>query len=52
MGEINYDQISQIYDLSRGTNPKTVNELVKFTDINQNSLLLDLGCGTGNYTKV
>ena len=51
MGEINYDQISQIYDLSRGTNPKTINELVKFTYIDQNSILLDLGCGTGNYTN-
>ncbi|MFX0070540.1 MAG: class I SAM-dependent methyltransferase [Candidatus Hermodarchaeota archaeon] len=51
MGEINYDQFSQIYDLSRGANPKTVSDLVKFSYINQNSLLLDLGCGTGNYTN-
>ncbi len=52
MKEIDYDQFSQIYDLSRGTNPKTVNDLVKFTHIDQNSLLLDMGCGTGNYTNV
>ncbi|MFX1313067.1 MAG: class I SAM-dependent methyltransferase, partial [Promethearchaeota archaeon] len=51
MGEINYDQFSQTYDLSRKENTKTVNDLVRFTYIDQNSLLLDLGCGTGNYTN-
>ena len=51
MKEINYDQFSQIYDLSRGVNPKTVNDLVEFTYVDQNSLLLDMGCGTGNYTN-
>jgi SAM-dependent methyltransferase len=51
MREINYDQFSQIYDLSRGANPKTVNDLVKFTCIDQKSFLLDMGCGTGNYTN-
>ncbi|MFX1443634.1 MAG: class I SAM-dependent methyltransferase [Promethearchaeota archaeon] len=51
MREINYDQFSHIYDLSRGINPKTVNDLIKFTYIDQNSLVLDMGCGTGNYTN-
>lgn len=43
MREINYDQLSQIYDLSRGVNPKTVNDLVEFIYVDQNSLLLDMG---------
>jgi SAM-dependent methyltransferase len=50
MKETKYDQFSEIYDLSRGINPKTVKDLVKLTYIDQNSLLLDMGCGTGNYT--
>ncbi|MFX1395142.1 MAG: class I SAM-dependent methyltransferase [Promethearchaeota archaeon] len=50
MREIKYDKFSQIYDLSRGINPKTVEALVKLTHLDSNSLLLDMGCGTGNYT--
>ncbi|MFX1258305.1 MAG: class I SAM-dependent methyltransferase [Promethearchaeota archaeon] len=50
MREIKYDKFSQIYDLSRGINPETVRALVKLTCIDSNSLLLDMGCGTGNYT--
>ncbi len=50
MKEIKYDKFSQIYDLSRGVNTKTVKDLVKLTHINSNSLVLDMGCGTGNYT--
>ncbi|MFW9988551.1 MAG: class I SAM-dependent methyltransferase [Candidatus Odinarchaeota archaeon] len=50
MREIKYDKFSQIYDLSRGINTKTVDALIKLTHINSNSLVLDMGCGTGNYT--
>ncbi|MFX1363720.1 MAG: class I SAM-dependent methyltransferase [Promethearchaeota archaeon] len=50
MREIKYDKLSQIYDLSRGINDKTLDALIKLTYIDSNSLVLDMGCGTGNYT--
>ncbi|MFX1377211.1 MAG: class I SAM-dependent methyltransferase [Promethearchaeota archaeon] len=50
MRKINYDKFSQIYDISRGIHTKTVEALVKLTLIDSNSLILDMGCGTGNYT--
>ncbi|MFX1392145.1 MAG: class I SAM-dependent methyltransferase [Promethearchaeota archaeon] len=50
MREINYDKFSQIYDLSRGINSETLKDLIRLTDINSNSIILDIGCGTGNYT--
>ncbi len=51
MKKINYNKLNQIYDISRKANPETVMDLVNLTHINSNSLLLDMGCGTGNYTS-
>jgi ubiquinone/menaquinone biosynthesis C-methylase UbiE len=50
MRKINYNKLNQIYDISRKANPNTVVDLVRLTQITSNSLLLDMGCGTGNYT--
>ena len=47
---ISYDKISEIYDVSRGANIETVHKLVRLLGVDSSSLLLDLGCGTGNYT--
>jgi ubiquinone/menaquinone biosynthesis C-methylase UbiE len=47
---IGYDNISQIYDVSRAANAETVEKLVRLLHASSDSVLLDLGCGTGNYT--
>ena len=47
---ISYDKISEIYDVGRGANIETVRKLVRLFGVDSSSLLLDLGCGTGNYT--
>ncbi len=47
---ISYDRISRIYDVSRGANAETVSTLAKLLNVNSDSVFLDLGCGTGNYT--
>ena len=47
---VDYDEISKIYDYSRSeAYPETVDTLRKLLNVTQDSLLLDLGCGTGNY---
>ena len=50
MQKMGYDKISQIYDISRAANDETVKILIKLLHVNSDSLLLDMGCGTGNYT--
>ncbi|MFX0166729.1 MAG: class I SAM-dependent methyltransferase [Candidatus Hodarchaeota archaeon] len=47
---ISYEKISQIYDISRASNSETVEKLIKLLHIDQNSIILDMGSGTGNYT--
>ncbi len=47
---IGYDNISPIYDVSRGSNVETIEKLVTLLHADCNSVLLDMGCGTGNYT--
>ena len=47
---ISYDRISRIYDVSRTVNIETVRKLVRLLNVNSDSVFLDLGCGTGNYT--
>ncbi|KPL00947.1 MAG: hypothetical protein AMJ91_02500 [candidate division Zixibacteria bacterium SM23_73_3] len=47
---IGYDNISRIYDVSRAANVETVEKLVRLLHVSSDSVLLDLGCGTGNYT--
>ncbi|WP_455393238.1 class I SAM-dependent methyltransferase [[Eubacterium] cellulosolvens] len=47
---IHYNEISQVYDVSRAANIETVEKIVRLLRIDKNSALLDMGCGTGNYT--
>ena len=47
---VNYDRISKIYDTGRAAHPETVEKLVRLLGIAGNSKILDMGCGTGNYT--
>ena len=47
---ISYDRIRRIYDVSRGANVETVRKLVRLLNAGSDSVSLDLGCGTGNYT--
>ncbi len=47
---ISYEKISQIYDVSRASNNETVEKLIKLLHIDPNSIILDMGSGTGNYT--
>ena len=49
---IGYNNISRIYDLSREANTETVQKLVRLVHVSSDSVLLDLGCGIGNYTAV
>ncbi len=46
---VDYGTISRIYDVSRAANTETVEKLVALLKVNRDSLLLDMGCGTGNY---
>lgn len=45
-----YDRISAVYDTSRQANNETVQKLVKLLHIDSGSVLIDMGCGTANYT--
>ena len=48
-GSIDYDAISRIYDVGRAANIETLEKLVKLLHVDRGSILLDMGCGTGNY---
>jgi len=39
-----------MYDVSRAANIETIEKLVTLLHVDCNSVLLDMGCGTGNYT--
>lgn len=47
---MNYDILSQDYDLTRNINVDTVKQILSKIKIDENSTVLDFGCGTGNYT--
>jgi len=47
---LDYNKLSQIYDSSRVANTETTGKLLRLLDINGDSVVLDMGCGTGNYT--
>jgi len=48
--DTDYDSISAVYDTSRQANNETVQKLVKLLHTDCESILVDIGCGTGNYT--
>jgi ubiquinone/menaquinone biosynthesis C-methylase UbiE len=47
---IDYDKVSRVYDNVRVGNPEMVHQLLQGANINHKSLVLDVGCGTGNNT--
>jgi ubiquinone/menaquinone biosynthesis C-methylase UbiE len=47
---VNYDVLSQDYDLTRSINVDTVQKILSKANIDETSFVLDFGCGTGNYT--
>lgn len=47
---IDYNRISPIYDTSRVANTETLEKLMRLLQVGSGSVVLDMGCGTGNYT--
>lgn len=48
---INFDKTSTIYDTSRYAIPEKVEKLISCLGLSSDSIVLDLGCGTGNFAK-
>ncbi|MCJ7817580.1 MAG: methyltransferase domain-containing protein, partial [Candidatus Thorarchaeota archaeon] len=47
---IDYDMVSKVYDQVRVGNPEMVIQLLEEVSLTESSLVLDIGCGTGNNT--
>jgi len=47
---IDYDKVSKVYDQVREGNPEMVRQLLEEVSLDDSSLVLDIGCGTGNNT--
>ncbi len=47
---IDYDQVSKVYDQVREGNPEMVHQLLEEVSLSDSSMVLDIGCGTGNNT--
>ena len=47
---VEYDNYSRIYDITRAANSETVEKLIRVLHVDSGSTLLDMGCGTGNYS--
>jgi len=47
---VQYDNYSRIYDITRAANSETVEKLIRILRVDSGSRLLDMGCGTGNYS--
>jgi ubiquinone/menaquinone biosynthesis C-methylase UbiE len=47
---IDYDKVSKVYDQVRQGNPEMVQQLLEEVSLGSSSLVLDVGCGTGNNT--
>jgi Methylase involved in ubiquinone/menaquinone biosynthesis len=47
---MDYNILSQDYDLTRDINIDTLKRILSKTDFNPDTKILDFGCGTGNYT--
>jgi ubiquinone/menaquinone biosynthesis C-methylase UbiE len=50
MPSINYDQISKIYDHVRKADIDLINAFLNHLQLDETCRVLDIGCGTGNYT--
>jgi len=47
---IDYDKVSKVYDKVREGNPEMVHQILDGVSLSGSSLVLDVGCGTGNNT--
>jgi len=47
---IDYDAVSKVYDQVRVGNPEMVIQLLEEVSLTESSIVLDVGCGTGNNT--
>ena len=47
---IDYDEVSKVYDSVREGDPEMVHYLLQGATLKKDSLVLDVGCGTGNNT--
>lgn len=47
---VDYDRVSRIYDTSRVAHTEVTEKLVRLMHAGRNSTVLDMGCGTGNYS--
>ena len=45
-----YDKIGATYDATRHAEPAILDALVELLELQNGADVLDLGCGTGNYT--
>lgn len=48
--EINYNEISRIYENVRKENSDIIEMFTDEVNITEETMILDFGCGTGNYT--
>jgi SAM-dependent methyltransferase len=47
---VNYDAISRVYDWVRAVDLEVIDAFLKGIALDESSSVLDIGCGTGNYT--
>ena len=47
---IDYDKVSKVYDNVRVGDPEMVHQLLQGVPLDNHSIVLDVGCGTGNNT--
>lgn len=52
MGKINYNEICRIYDDVRDADIELINQFLGKIEIDPGTRVLDIGCGTGNYTSL
>jgi len=50
MSKVNYNEISQVYDDVRQADIELINSFLQEIEIEKETRVLDIGCGTGNYT--
>lgn len=50
MSNVNYNEISKIYDSVREGDILTINRIIQEGKVDSNTKILEIGCGTGNYT--